>query len=343
MSYFKHATAKTTVQVLEICVPLIFITKKALAKMQLFIENCSEEVGWLGTAKKEGKFITIEDMYLFDQEVHSTTTEITPEGLGIFAEKLLQEENGMEVWNNLKVWGHSHVRMGVTPSGQDNKQMETFAEGGHDWFIRIIGNKNGDMKLDLYDYSQGIIYENIPWGELRSAEEETIAKRIAELQALLSNVEKQSVTQFEAAIKTEIQEKVKKKSYTNQYKSQAEPGKCTTYKTTTENTTTESTTDKKKEESTTNGTKTQRKDADDEEIYTSYIYAVQDILDADSDVYSYFTQMDLLDVAECVTQKEVEEVIGSLGYDDFFSYNDVLQIKRVASNLMRHMYYERSY
>jgi hypothetical protein len=68
------------------------------------------------------------------------------------------------------------------------------------------------------------------------------------------------------------------------------------------------------------------------------VYATQDILDTDADVFSYFTQMDLLEMAECTTLKEAEEMLGILGYDDFFSFNDVLQIRDLADTLARAIY-----
>ena len=160
---FKKSSTKLSVEVLEKCAPVIIIEKNALAKMKVYIDECADEIGWLGTATKEEGFYHITDVFLFEQEVHSTTTEITPEGLGDFGEKLLQQENGMEIWNSMKVWGHSHVNMSVSPSGQDNSQMEVFADNGHDFSIRIIGNKKGDMAVDLYDYETGVIYKNIMW------------------------------------------------------------------------------------------------------------------------------------------------------------------------------------
>src|SRR5690606_11009605 len=108
-------------------------------KMFIYVDECNDEIGWLGTAKimegNEHNIVFIDDVFLFDQEVHATTTEITPEGLTEFANELIEMgDKGIEIWNNIKVWGHSHVNLGVSPSGQDDKQMKTFRDGGHDWF-----------------------------------------------------------------------------------------------------------------------------------------------------------------------------------------------------------------
>ncbi len=211
ISMFKPNTTKPTVSILEICAPEIIITKRALTKMQIYVNTCDNEVGWLGIAIKEDKYIYIEDVLLFEQEVHATTTEITPEGLATFGEKLLADypDNGMEIWNNIKVWGHSHVNMSTFASGQDDKQMETFAEGGHDWFIRIIANKKGDMNIDIYDYSLGIIYKGVIWKEGITEEETKILKQIKFLQQKIKEINKNFISKYEFQIKKEIKEKVK--------------------------------------------------------------------------------------------------------------------------------------
>jgi len=211
---FKPGNTSTTVQVLQKCVPDVRIYPDALTKMQLYVEECEDEIGWLGIGYRDEatNVILITDVFLFDQEVHSTTTEISPEGLGKFGEQLLQTEEGMEIWNNLKVWGHSHVNMGTSPSKTDDSQMETFAEIGHDWFIRIIANKKSDMRIDLYYYDQGIIYHNLPWSELASDEEEEIRNEIFRLQEKLANFQSERMEAFKTDILREMKQKVHKKT-----------------------------------------------------------------------------------------------------------------------------------
>ena len=193
--------------------PLVIISKEALIKMQLYVEGCSNEIGWLGTAiKNNDNIFFIDDVFLFEQDVHSTTTEITPEGLTAFAEELLQQPNGVEIWNNIKVWGHSHVNMSTFPSTQDDKQMETFSEGGHPWFLRIIANKKGDITIDLYDYEHGIIYSNLPWWEEVSDAEREIEKQITELKKQLANINLSIIETLKPSIADEIKQKVKFKT-----------------------------------------------------------------------------------------------------------------------------------
>lgn len=129
----------------------LYILPEARNKMELYCDLSEGEIGWLAYVEqfdKQGFLIT--DCALLKQEVHATTTEITAEGL-------------LEFWNNtpveqqakIKLWGHSHVNMSVSPSGQDDSQMEYFKDG-NPWFIRLITNKKREYHIDIYDYANGL-------------------------------------------------------------------------------------------------------------------------------------------------------------------------------------------
>jgi hypothetical protein len=49
--------------------------------------------------------------------------------------------------------------MGVTPSGQDEQQIEEFLENGCKQFIRGIYNKLGASKVDVYDVESNCIHQ----------------------------------------------------------------------------------------------------------------------------------------------------------------------------------------
>ena len=129
----------------------LYILPEARNKMELYCDLSEGEIGWLAYVEqfdKQGFLIT--DCALLKQEVHATTTEIRAEGL-------------LEFWNNtpveqqakIKLWGHSHVNMSVSPSGQDDSQMEYFRDG-NPWFIRLITNKKREYHIDIYDYANGL-------------------------------------------------------------------------------------------------------------------------------------------------------------------------------------------
>ena len=196
--------------------PKVYIDIKAMNKMKEYVRQSSLEIGWLGTARRFSNQIFIDDVFLFKQEVHSTTTEITTEGLNDFAMELLSQEDGVEIWNNMKVWGHSHVNMSTSPSSQDDKQIEVFSQNADDFFIRIIANKKDDFRIDLYDYTTGVIYEQLPY-EVDYGEDkdiiESLYKKIEEITEAINLRIKPNETMVEE-IKTEIKEKVTEKKFT---------------------------------------------------------------------------------------------------------------------------------
>lgn len=147
----------------ESAVPFVYISPLAITKMAKIVDHCKDEVGWLGSATKLSDAIFfIDDVFMFEQEVNATTCEITPEGLAKFGTEILSMENGSNIYNSIRVWGHSHVNMGVTPSGQDDDQVKEFA-GENDWFIRIIANKKGKIKIDVFDYERNLAYISVDW------------------------------------------------------------------------------------------------------------------------------------------------------------------------------------
>ena len=203
------------VKLMEKFAPKISINLNAMNKMKEYVRQSDLEIGWLGTSRRVGNVFYIDDVFLFRQEVHATTTEITTEGLNEFAMDLLYEENGVEIWNNMKVWGHSHVTMPTTPSGQDDKQIEVFAENAEDFFIRIIANKSGDFRIDLYDFTTGVIYEKLPYEISYGADTdiiESLYKKIAEIEEMICTRIDPS-EELINSIKSEIGDKVTKKIY----------------------------------------------------------------------------------------------------------------------------------
>jgi hypothetical protein len=335
MSYFKERkSASTKVEVLQASVPRVFIEKEALTKMSVYVEECKDEIGWMGTATRDGRNITIHDVFLFEQDVHATTTEITPEGLGKFAEEIMTQEDGMEVWNNLKMWGHSHVNMGITPSGQDNKQMETFKDGGHNWFIRLIANKKGEMKLDMYDYANSVIYTDLPWMALPSASELKVQDEIEKLYELLDTYEQARVDTHKEPIVAEIKEKVRKKTYTyagsragNWARPHTAGAKALTTPTT-------GTTNGGKSTNSHTGSTDSKKKHDDSDVkhadWRNEIPDFADYFESDDEVTKDFTQEELVDLNEAKTLDELEDALWEMGKFMYFTTNDLERIFKVS-------------
>lgn len=166
--FFKSSTSKPSLTYLG-DYPKLYVSHLAYNKMRYYIDICDKEIGWLGVAVRNEvnpTIIHLSDVFLFHQEVNSTTCEITEEGLAKFVGYVFEnysDEQAMFICNNLKVWGHSHVNMGVTPSGQDDTQINLFRQNEAQWFIRIIGNKRGEINITFYDFVNCVKVSNMEW------------------------------------------------------------------------------------------------------------------------------------------------------------------------------------
>ena len=132
-TFCQHSFAKK-IELIS-CLPRILISRSAYNKMWHLVDIADKEVSWLGTCRRIEQDFLIEEVFLFKQEVAATTCEISADGLAEVANELLTSRpDGIEICNRLCFWGHSHVNMGTSPSGQDESQMENFSE-----YINIAG------------------------------------------------------------------------------------------------------------------------------------------------------------------------------------------------------------
>lgn len=153
--------------------PIVHISGEALARMGYYVGLCDDEIGWLGTMRRtpssiEGgaETLTVEEVFLLRQGVHATTTELEASAIGEMSHQIMEEDNyDVDRVNRLLVWGHSHVRMGTSPSGQDDSQMRVFKDNDAPYMMRIIANKHGDIRVDFFDYDNNIKWERLPWAE----------------------------------------------------------------------------------------------------------------------------------------------------------------------------------
>ena len=135
----------------------IYMTPEAWCKMFLLVDTFSTEVQWHATAKKLGiGEYEIDDVLCFPQVVTSTTVNVNTEEYTPWLFNLTDEQ-----FNNLKVHCHSHVNMGVTPSGTDiSHQEEVVSSIAEDsFYIFLICNKKRDINARIYDLADNILYE----------------------------------------------------------------------------------------------------------------------------------------------------------------------------------------
>ncbi|MAP21967.1 MAG: hypothetical protein CL582_13615 [Alteromonadaceae bacterium] len=136
--------------------PSVRFTQKAFQQITALTRECEIEISAMGViANKEykrQKGVT-EDFYILEfhvpeQECCSTSTTIEAEALSKLTFDLMQK--GVEP-EQICVWWHSHVNMGVGHSATDEKQIENF--NFDKVCISIITNKKGNINIraDIYN------------------------------------------------------------------------------------------------------------------------------------------------------------------------------------------------
>lgn len=127
----------------------------AWQKISALVEQCDKEVAWHGIVAKEGNVYTVKDVLVFPQEVTGTTVTSDETAYSLW---LMQQPD--EVFNSIRFHGHSHVRMGVSPSGIDKGYQEDILKNLKDFYIFAIFNKLGANWVNIYDVEDNIAYED---------------------------------------------------------------------------------------------------------------------------------------------------------------------------------------
>jgi len=97
--------------------------------------------------------------------------------------------DGLEKANKLRFWGHSHVHMGTSPSGTDERTMERFGREQMPWYVRGIFNKYGRAEFTLYLFDRGLRINDAAWAVWDVAKARRITplrQRSASLTSLLT-------------------------------------------------------------------------------------------------------------------------------------------------------------
>lgn len=150
--------------------PKVFYTWDAWNTIQHVIATCKKEVGWLGLVETRDDGYLITEVFIPEQEVTATETNIDPKTMAALVIDLL---DGGKDPSKLIYWGHSHVNMNVGPSGQDEDQINEFITHCP-VFIRGIYNRRGDSKVDVYLTKEKVIHQCVENGPL--TEQLTVAQ-----------------------------------------------------------------------------------------------------------------------------------------------------------------------
>lgn len=138
----------------------LYYTEEAWMKSNLLIAMNDKEIAWHSLAKRgedptKHEYI-IYDVLVYPQEVTGTTVTTDQ----VRYQTWLYEQPD-EVFNNIRAQCHSHVNMGVSPSGVDTSLYERILNqlSDEDFYIFTIGNKKGDLTVIIYDMGKNILFE----------------------------------------------------------------------------------------------------------------------------------------------------------------------------------------
>ena len=140
----------------------LYFDPLAWRKMQTLIKEFDKEVAWHGVAyrgedeTKNEYFIT--DILVYPQNVTGATVNTDQEKYEMW---LMQHED--EVFNNIRMQGHSHVNMATSPSGVDETHQAKILEQLEDdmFYIFLIWNKSNSKFIKIYDLKKNILFETI--------------------------------------------------------------------------------------------------------------------------------------------------------------------------------------
>ena len=136
--------------------PRIIFETSAFDKMRALVRECDKEIAWHGVVRQEDNVFIVEDILLYPQRITSTTVEAEEDKYSQWMVNLDDETH-----SKLRLQGHSHVNMGVIPSGIDEKYYDELMDHTEDYYIVMILNKKHEYMLRLYDIPNNVIFEKL--------------------------------------------------------------------------------------------------------------------------------------------------------------------------------------
>jgi len=151
ISYSKTLKYKEATAVLR-------LSQLAYRKTVALVTNFSDEVAWHGLAVRKAKNeFVIEDILVYPQETTNVTVNTDSES---YTKWLYGLDD--EAFNNIRMQSHSHVNMGVNPSGVDDSHREKILDQLDEdmFYIFMVWNKSLDTHTLIYDMENNVLYEN---------------------------------------------------------------------------------------------------------------------------------------------------------------------------------------
>ena len=143
---------------------IIRMSVEAKKKVLALVDRCDKEVAWHGLVERDPdnpKIFNITDILVFPQEVTGATVTTDEKEYTAWLYNM-NDDGGVsdEDFDKLRCHGHSHVRMGTSPSGVDITYQNNIMNNVTDFYIFMIHNKSGSVWANIYDVENNILYED---------------------------------------------------------------------------------------------------------------------------------------------------------------------------------------
>jgi len=136
----------------------VWLSQEAYKKTVFLIAGFSDEVGWHGSVSRvsDNEFV-IDDIFVYPQTVTGSTVTTDQ---AAYTKWLYSLDD--ETFNKIRMQGHSHVNMGVSPSSVDDKHRRQILEQLEKdmFYIYMVWNKSLSVHTLIYDMKRNILYEN---------------------------------------------------------------------------------------------------------------------------------------------------------------------------------------
>lgn len=171
--------------------PVVYFTLEAELTVRHLVNTMDVEIAWFGLVRYEEPLngYVVYKILIPEQEVTGASVDITANAIAQLTSEIL---DAGEDPSHLRYHGHSHVNMVTSPSPTDQDHLADYMEHS-DWFIREIRNKKGSYKLDVFDKTQGVvfqcvdrdIYEHLQTAEFYDALDDLVDDRVIEIRPKL--------------------------------------------------------------------------------------------------------------------------------------------------------------
>lgn len=139
--------------------PIVYFTPLAYLKIIELVKENSKEVGWHGTAERFGEEnYIVTDIVVYPQIVTAANIDTDDKE---FEDWLF--DLPIETVNKLRFHGHSHVNMGVSPSGTDldhREKLTSQLNSEDDFYIFMIINKSHQVSFEIYDTRKNAVFDS---------------------------------------------------------------------------------------------------------------------------------------------------------------------------------------